>query len=387
MFRNRMMLVLFIVVFSIIAAACAPAPTATPVPTAVPKPTDAPKPTAVPATAAPKPTDAPKPTEAPKPTTAPTAAPAASGAVPPTKGGYPNKPLEIIAPAGAGGGWDTLARTVQRAIETEKLYTQPTAVQNKVGGGGAVGLAYIFTKKADDYELVVYSPPLIINTLNKTFENNYKELTPLAKLITDYQVILVKADSPYKTMEDLMAAMKKDPGAVKFAGASSPGSMDHLAIAKLAKTAGIDPNKLSYIAFNDVGSGLTALLGGNVAFMSTGVGEAIPQIEAKTVRALGVSSAARRGGVMKDVPTWTEAGYKVEYEVWRGIFGAPGMSADAKAWWGETLKRMATTKTWKDSLEKLQWVDAYTDGDTFAKFLTAEEVSYKELMLATGFIK
>jgi putative tricarboxylic transport membrane protein len=301
--------------------------------------------------------------------------------------GYPSKPLEIVAPAGAGGGWDTLARTVQRSLETEKLYPQPTSVVNKVGGGGAVGLAYIFTKKGDDYELVVYSPPLIINTLNKTFENNYKELTPLAKLITDYQVILVKADSPYKTMGDLMAALKKDPASVKFAGASSPGSMDHLAIAKLAKVAEIEPGKLAYVAFNDVGSGLTALLGGNVGFMSTGVGEAIPQIEAKTVRALGVSSADRRGGVMKDVPTWKEAGYNVTYEVWRGIFGAPGMSADAKKYWADTLKKMSQSKTWKDSLDKLQWVDAYADADAFAKFLTEEEVSYKALMTATGFIK
>ncbi len=375
MFRNRVMLVLLALVLSLIAVACAPAPTATPVPPA-PKPTEAPKAT-----------EGAKPTEAPKATTAPTTAPVASGAVPATKGGYPSRPLEIVAPAGAGGGWDTIARTVQRALEVEKLYPQPMTVQNKVGGGGAVGLAYVFTRKGDDHELVVYSPPLVINTLNKTFENDYKELTPLAKLITDYQVILVKADSPYKTMADLMAALKKDPGSVKFAGASSPGSMDHLAMAKLAKSAGIDPNKLSYIAFNDVGSGLTALLGGNVGFMSTGVGEAIPQVEAKTVRALGVSSAERRGGVMKDVPTWKESGYNVTYEVWRGIFGAPGMSADAKAWWGETLKRMVATKTWKDSLDKLQWVDAYSDADAFGKFLEDEFKSYKELMTDTGFIK
>ncbi len=300
---------------------------------------------------------------------------------------YPSKPLEIVAPAGAGGGWDTLARTVQRSLETEKLYTQPTSVVNKVGGGGAVGLAYVFSKKADDYELVVYSPPLIINTLNKTFEQDYKQLTPLAKLITDYQVILVKADSPYKTLGDLIAALKKDPLSVKFAGASSPGSMDHLAIAKLAKKAGIDPNKLGYVAFNDVGSGLTALLGGNVGFMSTGVGEAIPQIEAKTVRALGVSSAERRGGVMKDVPTWKEAGVDVTYEVWRGIFGAPEMSGDAKKYWADTLKKMSASKTWKESLDKLQWVDAYADADAFSKFLAEEEKSYKELMTDTGFIK
>ncbi len=206
-------------------------------------------------------------------------------------------------------------------------------------------------------------------------------------MITDYQVILVKADSPYKTLGDLIAALKKDAGSVKFAGASSPGSMDHLAVAKLVKAAGIDPGKLSYVAFNDVGGGLTALLGGNVGFMSADVGSSIPQLEAKTVRALGVSSASRRGGVMQDVPTWKEAGYDVTYEVWRGIFGAPGMSADAKKWWGDTLKKMVGTQTWKDSLTKLQWTDAYTDGQTFAQFLKDEEVSYRQLMSDTGFLK
>lgn len=302
-------------------------------------------------------------------------------------GGYPSKALEIVAPAGAGGGWDTLARTVQRSLETEKLYPQPVTVVNKVGGGGGVGLAYIFNKKGDDYTLVVYSPPLIINTLNKTFENNYKELTPLAKLITDYQVVLVKADSPYKTLGDLMAAMKKDPASIKIAGASSPGSMDHLSIAKLAKAAGVEPSKLAYVAFNDVGSGMAALLGGNVTCMSTGAGESIAQLEAKTVRVLGISSAERRGGALKDVPTWKESGFNVTYEVWRGIFGPPGMSADAQKWWGTTLKKMSGTQTWKDSLDKLQWVDAYADADAFAKFLAEEETSYRELMTALGFIK
>src|SRR5512139_1361040 len=221
---------------------------------------------------------------------------------------YPSRPLELIAPAGAGGGWDTLARTINRTLEVEKLYPQPISVLNKPGGGGAVGLAYVFQKKGDDHELVVYSPPLIINTLNKTFTQNYKELTPLAKLITDYQVFIVKADSPYKTFNDLLAAIKKNPGAVKFAGGSSPGSMDHLAMCKVVHAAGVNPKDLVYVAFNNVGEATTALLGGNVAFVSSGIGEMVPQLQAGTVRALTVTSATRRGGPLKDVPTTKEAG-------------------------------------------------------------------------------
>jgi len=301
--------------------------------------------------------------------------------------GYPSRPLEIIAPAGAGGGWDTLARTINRSLEVEKLYPQPMSVVNKVGGGGAVGLAYIFQKKGDDYELIVYSPPLIINTINKTFTQDYKELVPLAKLITDYQIFTVKADSPYKTFNDLVAALKKNPSAVKFAGASSPGSMDHLAMCKVAHAAGINPKDLVYVAFNNAGEAITALLGGNVAFISTGIGEMVPQLQAGTVRALAVTSATRRPGLMKDIPTVKELGINTTYEVWRGIFGAPGMSKDAQAWWAKTLKTMAGTKTWKESLEKLQWVDAYADAKEFANFLEDDYKSYQGLMVTLGFVK
>lgn len=300
---------------------------------------------------------------------------------------YPSRPLEIIAPAGAGGGWDTLARTIDRSLEIEKLYPQPISVVNKVGGGGAVGLAYIFQKKGDDYELIVYSPPLIINTINKTFTQDYNELVPLAKLITDYQIFTVKADSPYKTFKDLVAALKKNPSALKFAGASSPGSMDHLAMCKVAYAAGINPKDLVYVAFNNAGEAITALLGGNVAFVSSGIGEMIPQLQAGTVRALTVTSATRRGGPLKDVPTAKELGINTTYEVWRGIFGAPGMSKDAQAWWAKTLKTMAGTKTWKESLEKLQWVDAYADAKEFASFLKDDEKSYRNLMVTLGFVK
>jgi len=300
---------------------------------------------------------------------------------------YPSRPLELIAPAGAGGGWDTLARTIDRSLEVEKLYPQPISVINKVGGGGAVGLAYIFQKKGDDYELIVYSPPLIINTINKTFTQDYKELVPLAKLITDYQIFTVKADSPYKTFNDLVAALKKNPTAVKFAVASSPGSMDHLAMCKVAHAAGINPKDLVYVAFNNAGEAITALLGGNVAFVSSGIGEMVPQLQAGTVRALAVTSATRRGGLMKDIPTVKELGINTTYEVWRGIFGSPGMSTDAQAWWAKTLKTMAGTKTWKESLEKLQWVDAYADAKEFANFLEDDYKSYQGLMVTLGFVK
>ena len=163
--------------------------------------------------------------------------------------------------------------------------------------------------------------------------------------------------------------------------------MDHLAMCKMAHAAGINPKDLVYVAFNNAGEALTALLGGNVAFASSGVGEMVPQLQAGTIRALAVTSSARRGGPMKDIPTVKELGLNTTYEVWRGIFGAPGMSKDAQAWWAKTLKTMAGTKTWKESLEKLQWVDAYADAGEFAKFLEDDYKSYQSLMVTLGFAK
>ena len=298
---------------------------------------------------------------------------------------YPSKPLEIIAPANAGGGFDALARAIDRALNVEKLYPQPTSVANVPGGGGAIGFAKMQAKAKDNYELIVFSPPLIIGNVNGTFPGHYTELTPLAKLITDYQLFLVKADSPYKTFKDLMDAVKKNPQAVKFAGGSAAGNMDHLAFCKVAKAYGIDPSKLVYLATNGGGEAIISLLGNNVSFVSTGVGEALGQIAAGTVRALAITSSERGSGVIAKVPTIKEAiGFNITYEVWRGIFGTPGMTKEAQAWWVKTLKTMTGTASWKDSLAKLQWTDAFAGSDDFAAFLADEYKSYQELMKDLG---
>lgn len=302
---------------------------------------------------------------------------------------YPDQAIEIIAPANPGGGWDTLARTIQLSLETEKLVSQPLSVTNKPGGGGGVGLAYMAAQKGNDYTLVVYSPPLIINAINGTFEGkSYKDLTPLAKLITDYQIIVVKADSPYQTLEDLLNAMRADPKAIKFAGVSSPGSMDHVAFAKIAKAAGIDPKQLEYIAFAGGGEATTALLGGNVTFLSTGIGESVAQLEAGTIRALAITAPERlTSDLLKDVPTVKELGYDVTYEIWRGVFGPADMSPEAKAYWDATIKKMVASPAWKAQLEKLNWTDAYASGDDFTAFLEQETGSYQALLAELGFAK
>jgi len=300
---------------------------------------------------------------------------------------YPAKPLEIVVANNPGSGWDQLGRMINATLEKEKLYPQPMSVANKPGGGGAVGFAYLKMNAKNDYVVAPYSAPLILKTIDTTIGGSYTELTALARLTADYECVVVKADSPYKTFADLIAAIKKDPTAVKMAGGSSPGSMDHVAFLKMAQAAGADPTKVIYVAFSGGGEAMTTLLGGNVAFMCTGTGEVVPQLQAGTIRVLGISSAARRPGVLKDVPTMKEQGVNVTYEVWRGIFGAPGMSKDAQAWWAKTIKKMVTTATWKGFLDQYALDDGYLPQADFQKFLDADFASSKDLLTKIGMIK
>ena len=301
---------------------------------------------------------------------------------------YPAKPLEIVVANNPGSGWDQLGRAVNATLEKEKLYPQPMSVSNKPGGGGTVGFAYMKMQSKNDYYIIPFSPPVLIKTIDTTLQGSYKELTPLAMLTTDYECVAVKADSPFKTLKDLLDALKKDPGAYKFAGGSSPGSMDHLSFLKIAQAAGIDPTKLVYVAFSGGGEAMTTLLGGNVAFASTDTGGVKAQLEAGNIRVLAISSATRRPGVFKDVPTVKESsGLDVTFDVWRGVFGAPGMSKEAQDWWGKTLEKVVKTPTWKAQLDMYSWADGYMAADKFAKFLDSDYATFKDLMTKVGLIK
>ncbi|MEI6874136.1 MAG: tripartite tricarboxylate transporter substrate binding protein [Spirochaetota bacterium] len=300
---------------------------------------------------------------------------------------YPSKPLEIVVANNPGSGWDQLGRAINVSLEKEKLYPQPMSVVNKPGGGGTVGFIYIQSQAKNDYELIPFSPPVLIKTIDTTLQGSYKDLTPLAMLTTDYECVAVKADSPFKTLKDLIEALKKDPGAYKFAGGSSPGSMDHLSFLKIAQAAGIDPSKLVYVAFSGGGEAMTTLLGGNVAFASTDTGGVKAQLEAGQIRVLAISAAARRPGSFKDVPTVKESGYNVTFDVWRGVFAAPGMSKEAQTWWAATLKKMTTTATWKGQLDNYGWADGYMAQADFAKFLDGDYALFKDLMVKVGLTK
>lgn len=299
---------------------------------------------------------------------------------------YPDKPIEFIAPSGAGGGWDATARAAAKVLNDQKIITQPITVQNKAGGGGATGLAYLIEKKGDPYTINVYSPPLLLIALNGQTKQSYKETTPIAQIMTDYAVFAVKADSKYQTIKEVMEAAKKDPKSVKVGGGSAPGSMDHLAFLKPAKVAGVDIKNVTYVPFQGGGEAMTALLGGSIDVMSTGIGEAAEQARAGKIRILGVT-APKRVDAIKDVPTLKESGIDAEFAIWRGFFGPPNMPEDARKVMEESFKKMVESAAWKEIAAKNGWLIDYKNAADFQKFLDAENKGFETMLQELGLLK
>lgn len=300
---------------------------------------------------------------------------------------YPKKAMEFIAPGGAGGGWDLTIRTVSKVLQDTKLSPVPTPITNRPGGGGSVNLAYMQEKEGSDGLISVYSSPLLLTNLNGTTELTYKDTTPLARLIADYAVFVVKADSEYKSINDVMDALKKDPKSVKIGGSSSVGSMDHIQFLMIAKAAGIDNIKdIDYISFQEGVN--TQLLGGHIDLLSTGLSEVKGLVESGDMRALAQTADHRVGtGVTAEIPTCMEEGIEGTFVNWRGLFGPPEMPEYAVEFWANTLDEMVNTTEWKEASERNGWDDAYQKADEFTAFLGKVNKDYEEILSEIGMLK
>ncbi len=300
---------------------------------------------------------------------------------------YPKKPMEFIAPGGAGGGWDLTIRTVAKVLQDTELSPVPMPVTNKSGGGGAVNLAYMQEKKGSDTLISVYSPPLILINLNGSTELSYNDTTPLAGLIADYGAFVVGKDSQYESIAEVMEALKNDPKSVKIGGASSAGSMDHIQFLLIAKAAGVQNLKdIDYIAFQE--SATTQILGGHIDLLSTGLGEVKGLLESGDLKALAHTSAERVGtDVIADIPTVMEEGIDATFVNWRGLFGPPEMPEYAVKYWTETIDKMVQTPEWEEAVVRNSWDHAYMNAEDFKAFLDQTNEDYKGILEDIGMLK
>jgi putative tricarboxylic transport membrane protein len=292
--------------------------------------------------------------------------------------------LKIIAPAAPGGGWDQTARSIQQALVAEKL-ARSAQVINIAGAGGTVGLAqFVNSAKGDGNQLMVNGFVMVGAILMNKSPVTLAQITPIARLTEETQVIVVPANSPIKTARDLADAVKKDVARVTFAGGSA-GGVDHIMAALFVGAVGAQAAKVNYVPFSGGGESLAAILGGRVTAGISGYGEYEGQIKAGRLRAIGVTSPQRLPGV--DVPTFREQGIDLVITNWRSVVAAPGISAAQKKTLAVLVETMAKSKSWQNILKQKGWADAYLGGDAFVKFLADEQVRVGNVLKSVGLVK
>jgi putative tricarboxylic transport membrane protein len=311
--------------------------------------------------------------------------PAAGAPGPPPRGGGgggggpPRAPRPPRPPPPPPGGWDTLARTTARIIEDSELADQQFQVVNTPGGGGSIAWAEIAQNPDDPHTLFVTSPPILLVPLAGDSEHDHTDFTPIAMLGTDYQAYVVPADSPYETFADLMDAVEEDPAGVSIAGGSSPGSMDHIALAGAAQAVGIDPGEVNYVPFDGGGEAMTNVVGGHVDAGITGASETLQFVESGDLRVLAVSGE-ERSAALPDTPTLTEEGVDYTFDVWRGVM-APGEITEEQVEYYESLfAEMTELEEWAQEVDELGWTQSHLGSEEFGDFLDETSTEFDDLL-------
>jgi putative tricarboxylic transport membrane protein len=299
----------------------------------------------------------------------------------------PERPIEIIAPAGPGGGWDLLSRTMQKALTEEKLVDKPVIVTNKPGGGGATGWTYLKNKKGQGEFLAATSPLILQNNLLGKSELTFKDFTVVANLMAEWEVVAVRADAPWKDGKSFFEALKKNPAGMPVGVGPALGNDDHIQFLTLAKAFGVDPKSVKFVVYPKTASEqIPALLGGHIQAITISLAETMEQVKAGKLRLLGVS-APKRVADIPDVPTWKEQGIDFVFPHWRGIVAAPGLSPEQKKFWSDTIAKMVASPTWKKALKNLDWDSFYQPSAEYETFLEKQNALMKETLKDVGLIK
>jgi putative tricarboxylic transport membrane protein len=292
--------------------------------------------------------------------------------------------LSIMAPAGPGGGWDQTARSMQAALQ-EAAIVSNVQVTNVPGAGGTIGLAqFVNTAKGDPTQLIVGGYVMVGAIIANNSPVSLADVTPIARLTGEYEAIVVPASSPIQSIADLVDALKKDPGAVSWAGGSA-GGVDHIAVGLIAKAAGVDPTKINYVPFSGGGEALAAILGAQVTAGISGYGEFSGQVASGELRLLAISAPERVAGI--DAPTLKESGLDVDVQNWRMVAAGPDLSDEQKADLVATVKAMAESEQWKATLASKGWLDTFLAGDDFASYIGEQVEGTAQVLKDIGVVK
>jgi putative tricarboxylic transport membrane protein len=289
--------------------------------------------------------------------------------------------LRIIAPAAPGGGWDQTARVMQQVLQRAGI-VRTSSVENIPGAAGTLGLARFISTERGNGDVVMVSGLIMLGAIvTHASAVTLREVTPIARLTGEYEVIVVPAASPFRSLDELIRTFRERPESISWGGGSAGGT-DQILAGLVADAVGVSPRRVNYIAFSGGGESMSAILGGQVSAGINGLAEFAPQIEAGTVRVLGISSAERLPGLA--APTLREQGVDVELENWRSLVAPPGIVPADRERLERAVETMVRSAEWRQELQRYRWIDRYLAGDAFAQFAQTEDQRVRAILTKLG---
>jgi putative tricarboxylic transport membrane protein len=297
---------------------------------------------------------------------------------------YPEGAIRLIAPAAAGGGYDTTARVSAEVLDSAGLIEVPLTVENREGADGSVWLAEMATNLSGTDDVVsVGGTASMYNDVRGETQNDFNDVTPIASLMTEYYTVVVPADSEYETLEELLDAVVADPQSVPVGG----GSLDRAAFDLLVLEAGGDPQATNFVEYPTGAEQTVGLLNGDLAIGVAGTPEFAGQIESGDLRALAVTAPERfTTAPFEEVPTAVESGYDVTLANWRLIYGPADMPGYAVSYWEDTLSQMVESEEWAEAAENNQWVTTFNSGEDLQELIDSTYQQIEDAYRATGVI-
>jgi putative tricarboxylic transport membrane protein len=303
------------------------------------------------------------------------------------QGWAPTRPVALVVGATPGGSLDLAARLIQRICDQHKLVSTPVIVLNKAGAGQGLAWEYMQERGNDGHAISLGGPNLASNPIMGMHNIGYRDVTTIAILLDDYTAMVVRPESPLKSMREVAERLRKDPGAISIGVGPALGGGAHLGVVVGLKAAGVRVQDVRFVVYKSAGEAMIAAMGGEIDIAAGTVANYPPQLTAKRIRAIGVTAPRRLGGIMADVPTLREQGMDAVFTTWRSVIGPKGMARPQLAFWEQTFATIVKTDEWQKDLERNFWSPNFLTGEPARQFVAQQDKLYREIFTELGMAK
>jgi putative tricarboxylic transport membrane protein len=298
----------------------------------------------------------------------------------------PDRRIEIVAGTPPGGGLDRSTRALQRAIAATRRVSVPIDVVNVGGDGGRKAWVFMDGRAGDAHAVGISSPNMAADYLMGVTKSDPDRFTPLAILYSEYIAFVVHADSAFKSGSDLFRRLADNARDVTIALSTSLGNSNHMAVAKIIRHAGADVNSPKIRVFDTALDAVADVVARNADVGAITAASAVPELELKHLRTIGISSPSRLPGPYAGAPTWQEQGVDCVIGSWRGVSGAPGITREQITFWQSLLATATATPEWKSDLARHFWTEMYLDGESLLTHLKRERSQMRALLAELGLL-